>query len=145
MQRIFWLQVLCASAAWPTVVDGQAFDYPFSCIDSSNNFVTAAVAPNGLVVLVPSTADCVGTVDAVTATFTCVDISSTASGSTKFQGAAIASNGLVIFAPKNANCVGTFDAATSVFNCIDISSTLSGTSKFKTVTTAPNGLVVLIP
>ena len=126
------------------------FDYPFTCVDVSATISTnlkfggAAAAPNGLVVFAPSYADCVGTFDAATSAFDCIDITATmSSGGYKFYGATTAPNGLVVFSPNDANCVGTFDPATNAFNCISIS--VSGNGKFWSVATAPNGLVVFAP
>ena len=68
-------------------------------------FRGAVTAGNGLVILVPSDADCVGVFNPANSAFSCVDISSHVTVKNKFTGATMAANGQVIFAPRNADCV----------------------------------------
>ena len=68
----------------------------------NDKFYSACLAPDGLVVLAPFSADGIGLFNAETETFAWVDISATLGGSIKFRGATLAPNGLVVLSPAGA-------------------------------------------
>ena len=98
-----------------------------------------------MVIFTPQHANCVGVFNPANSAFSCVDISSTVSGSDMFRSATRASNGLVIMAPSSVDCVGVFDPETNVFSCVDISHTVGSSGGFNGAATATSGLVVFAP
>ena len=59
-------------------------------MDLDDMFEDAITVSNGIVIFTPKNADCIGTFDASTLTFSCIDISDQISGDDKFSSATCA-------------------------------------------------------
>ena len=80
--------------------------------------------------MAPYDANAIGLYDAVTGTFSVLDITSTISSLGKFRDAVASSNGLVVLVPMNADGVGLYNPTTNSFSMVDISNTITTDYKF---------------